>query len=385
MSILIKKGNSGQIESRRKLNEDEEKLAIELANKIKFDNSDDIINFGSETQYRGSSTAREFLKEVKQSEASDQANELLGHVVSSVKGFDTSQTGFDKIVEKIPVLNKIFDYKKKLQFKFNAVETNINDIKIKLETCRRSLLDDIGRAHSMLKENAEYIKESKINVYALKIKLTEYNETIIPEQQAICDETNDEIEFQKLYNIQQIRDDIIKKINSMETFIVTSGQRMNQLRVQMQGNNQLEIGIRDAITNLIPQWESHVASAIMLDRQKKTADMMNELYECSNEMMIQNAVTFNQNTTAISRLSEQSTIKTETLEKVQNEFITAIENIRKIKEESNIKRIEAQQKMDELDIQLHNKMIEMAQQQKDYAMKQNYTSKALGVGIKADK
>lgn len=184
--------------------------SISLASSINLDDESSITNFGINTQKKLGDSSAKILNEVKTKDT-EEIGALLGSLLSQVKSYDVSQSGFEKLMSNLPVVGKFYQLGDKILSQHKTVESNLNDITERLDKSRLSLSVDNQNLKRMYDEVVIFVKENKINIEALKIKVKELTEDVIPQLQAELRETPDQIKEQELSRITGLVTRIEKK------------------------------------------------------------------------------------------------------------------------------------------------------------------------------
>ena len=313
------------------LTEVDKKQAIELANSINLNDESSVTNFGINTQKRLGDSSTEILNQVKTKDTSEIGN-LLGDLLSQIKGYDVSQSGFEKFMSTLPVVNKFYRLGDKIVSQHKTVETNLLDITERLDKSRLSLSQDNLQLKKQYDNIVTFIKENKINIEALKIKMGELKDVIIPQLQNELQQTPDQIKEQELSRVTSLLNRLEKKVYNMELFEVVSLQSMPRLVTMAENNIQLVSNIENTIQNVIPLWKQQIAEALYLDKQKEVVDMQDAINELTNKMIVKNSQTIKENTIKVSRQMEKGIVDITTIQKVNKDFSETITEVMKIRD-----------------------------------------------------
>ena len=113
-------------------------------------------------------------------------------------------------------------------------------------------------------------------------------------------------------------------------------------------NYNLVRKINSAFIVTLPVFKQALAQAILLKRQQIQAEAMSALDKKTNELLIKNATNTVEVSKNTARLASGSSIQIETLEKTWKTITNGIDETQRIQEEARRKRIEDQQKLEDI-------------------------------------
>lgn len=314
--------------------------SISLASSINLDDESSITNFGINTQKKLGDSSAKILNEVKTKDT-EEIGALLGSLLSQVKSYDVSQSGFEKLMSNLPVVGKFYQLGDKILSQHKTVESNLNDITLRLDKSRLSLSVDNQNLKRMYDEVVIFVKENKINIEALKIKVKELTEDVIPQLQAELRETPDQIKEQELSRITGLVTRIEKKIYNMNLFQTASEQSMPRLMLMGDNNLQLQSNIEATMLNIIPLWKQQIAEALYLEKQKKVVDLQDAIYTTTNDLIRKNSKAIKDNTIKVAKHMERGVIDIDTLKQVNSDFVETIKAVKEAREKGVIEREKA--------------------------------------------
>jgi uncharacterized protein YaaN involved in tellurite resistance len=131
---------------------------------------------------------------------------------------------------------------------------------------------------------------------------------------------------------------------------------MPQIRLVQAGNQELAEKIQSSILNTIPLWKNQIVLAISLMRQKNMLELQKEVNNTTNELLRNNAELLKQGSVEIARESERGIVDMETLQKVNADLISTIEEVIRIQQDGRIKRKAAEQELLKIESDLKQKM-----------------------------
>ncbi len=337
----------------------EEKEAIEEFNK-KFDVNDStqILQFGAAAQDKISKFSDSILEDVK-TKNTGEVGDLLADLVSQIKAFDKDVSGTAKknFIEKIfSSAKKEFDY---IVAKYSKIEKNIDTIEGGLEKDKLMMLKDITIFDTMYEKNLEYFKEISLYIIAGEKKLEELRETELPKLKAQAEKTGDQLDVQKVNDMEALINRFEKKIYDLKTTRIISIQMAPQIRLLQNNEAELVEKIQSSITNTIPLWKNQMVLALGINRAKAALESQKAVTNLTNEMLKKNSETLKQGSIKIAEESERAIVDIETLRKTNQDIIETLNKIVEIHENGRVKRQESEKELEALERELKEKMLEI--------------------------
>ena len=282
--------------------------------------------------------------------------ELLADLVGQIKSFDASIDGNNK------GLFKIFSNVKKeintLIAKYSKIETNINTIEKGLDKNKIQLLKDISTFDEMYDKNLEYFKEISLYIIAGERKLDELRNVVLPELKKKAEETGEQLDVQKVQDMEAQINRFEKKIYDLKTTRIISIQMAPQIRLLQNNDAELVEKIQSSITNTIPLWKNQMVLALGINNAKKSLKEQQAVSNLTNEMLKKNSETLKQGTIDIAKESERAIVDIETLKKTNKDLIETLDTVIKIHEDGRAKRAETEVELQNIEKELKEKILE---------------------------
>ena len=197
----------------------------------------------------------------------------------------------------------------------NKIENNINTIEKGLENNKLMLLKDINLFDTMYDKNLDYFKEISLYIIAGERKIEELKTKVLPELKKKAQESNDQIEIQKVNDMENQINRFEKKIYDLKTTRIISIQMAPQIRLLQNNDALLVEKIQSSITNTIPLWKNQIVLALGINNSKKALKGEQAVSKLTNEMLKKNSETLKQGSIDIAKEVEKSIVDIETLKK----------------------------------------------------------------------
>ena len=337
---------------------DEEKKAVDDFNKkIDVFDSTQILQYGAAAQSKVSEFSDTILQGVKTKNTGD-VGTLLADLVGQIKSFDSTIDGTNK-----GFFDKLFGNAKKelstIIAKYSKIETNIDTIEKGLDKSRIQLLKDIGIFDELYEKNLEYFKEISLYIIAGERKLEELRNETLPELKKKAEETGEQLDVQKVQDMEAQINRFEKKIYDLKTTRIISIQMAPQIRLLQNNDAELVEKIQSSITNTIPLWKNQMVLALGINDAKKALKEQQAVTNLTNEMLIKNSETLKQGTIDIAKESERAIVDIETLKKTNANLIETLDTVIKIHEDGRAQRAQAEEELKNIEKELKDKILEI--------------------------
>ena len=340
------------------LSEEEKKAIEDFNSKIDINDATQVLQFGAAAQEKISKFSDSILEDVKTKDTGD-AGELLANLVSQIKSFDNDISKG----QKLGFFEKLFKKaKKEVDFiiaKYSKIEKNIDVIEQGLEKDKLQMLKDISIFDTMYDKNLEYFKEISLYIIAGERKLDELRNTVLPELKAQAEKTGDQLDIQKVNDMDNMINRFEKKIYDLKTTRIISIQMAPQIRLLQNNEAELVEKIQSSITNTIPLWKNQMVLALGISNAQKALETQQEVSKLTNEMLVKNSETLKQGSIAIAEQSEKAIVDIETLQKTNQDLIETLDKVIEIHKNGRIKRQEAEETLKNIEKELKDKMLEI--------------------------
>ena len=335
----------------------EEKKAIDdFVEKIDVFDSTQVLQFGASSQAKISEFSDSVLEDVK-TKNTGAVGDQLAELVAQIKSFDGD-------VGKDPKgLGKLFYNAKKeidkIIAKYSKIEKNIDVIEKDLEKDKITMLKDIAIFDTMYEKNLEYFKEISLYIIAGDRKLKQLREEVLPELQKKAEETGEQLDVQKVNDMENTINRFEKKIYDLKTTRVISIQMAPQIRLLQNNEAELVEKIQSSITNTIPLWKNQMVLALGITNAKNALRNQQAVSELTNDMLKKNSETLKQGSIDIAKESERAIIDIETLKKTNADIIETLDSVLEIHKNGRIQRQQAETELQEIEKELKAKMIDI--------------------------
>ncbi|WP_432651237.1 toxic anion resistance protein [Huintestinicola sp.] len=338
----------------------EEKAKIaEIKDSIDLTDSGTTMQFGIGAQRRLTEFTDSILDNVR-SKDGGQVGDLLSSLVVEVNSLDPSSlTNDNGILSKLPGVKNAVKSLKKLAERYNKAEVQIDKIEAALEKARMDMLKDISVFDIMYKQNLDCFRELGLYIEAGKERVEEIRTETIPKLRAEAQASGDPMDAQLVRDFEDEVDRFEKKIYDLELSRTIAVQTAPQIKLIQNNDRVLVDKIQTAVLNTIPIWKSQFVIAMGLNNQQRVLKMQREITDTTNKMLLKNSELLKTNTVETARESNRGIVDIETLQKVNQNLISTIEETIQIQKEGRQQRAEAEKALGKIENDLKNKLVEI--------------------------
>lgn len=357
LSLSVQSGDSKALD----FTPEEKAKIAEIKESIDLTNTGTAVQYGVGVQRKLTEFTDSILDNVRSKDGGE-VGELLSELVVEVKSLDPSSiTNDNGILSKLPGVKSAVKSIKKLAERYNKAEVQIDKIEASLEKARMDMLKDISVFDIMYKQNLTCFRELGLYIEAGKERAKEIKAETIPKLRAEAEQSGDPMDAQLVRDFEDTVDRFEKKIYDLEVSRTIAVQTAPQIRLIQNNDRVLVDKIQTAILNTIPIWKSQFVIAMGLGSQQRVLKMQREITDATNSMLIKNSELLKTNTIETAKESNRGIADIETLQKVNQNLITTIEETMQIQKDGSQKRAEAEKALGEIEDSLKNKLVEIMQ------------------------
>ena len=326
----------------------------EISKSLVVGDTNSILNYGSDVQSKLSSFSSELLGNVRNIDTGEIGGiiqDLLGEL--NVIKIEEDRTPLMRFLENIPIIKNLISNSKKILDKYDKVSNNIDNIMVKMDKGRSSLLKDIKVLDTMFEKNVNFIDDIESYIIGAKMKMDELESKIsLMEQDSNVDPF--EIADNKNY-----LDRLKKKTLDLQLTREITIQSLPQIRVVQANNSVLIDKIQSSMTNTIPIWRNSICLSVVLDKQRRVTEVQKSIVDATNKMLLKNSEILKTNSVEVAKLNERSVVDIETLKKVNQDLISTLDEIMKIKSAGDIERTKTLKELEMMDNEIKTKIVDI--------------------------
>lgn len=338
----------------------EEKTKIaEIKERIDLTDPNTTVQYGIGAQRRLTEFTDSILDNVR-SKDGGQVGELLSSLVVEINSLDPSSLTNDSgILSKLPGVKNAVKGLKKLAERYSKAEVQIDRIEAALEKARMDILKDISVFEIMYKQNLDCFHELGLYIEAGKERIEELRTETIHKLRAEAQASGDPMDAQLVRDFEDEVDRFEKKIYDLELSRTIAVQTAPQIKLIQNNDRVLVDKIQTAVLNTIPVWKSQFVIAVGLNNQQRVLKMQREITDTTNNMLLKNSELLKVNTVETAKESNRGIVDVETLQKVNQNLISTIEETIRIQKEGRQQRAEAETALGQIENELKSKLVQI--------------------------
>lgn len=338
------------------LSEKDQQAVRDYAEKIDVSNASEVLQYGSAAQQKLTVFADTALANARTKDTGVVGDTLAG-LVAQLQGFAPAEEkkGF------LGLFKRTGNQLATMKARYDKVSVSVDEVANSLEDHRISLLKDIAMFDRLYEENAEYYRQLCFYIIAGKEKIEALRTNDLEAARAKAAETGDPADAQAANDLAAAIDRFEKKVYDLELTRQISIQMAPQIRLLQNNDSLLADKIHSALVNTLPLWKSQMVLALGLENSRSALKASQAVSDATNQMLRQNAEQLKQGTIATAREAERSIVDIETLVATNQSLIETLTEVENIQTEGRAKRAEAENKLQEMEDQLKEKLLSVRQ------------------------
>ncbi|UUX34015.1 toxic anion resistance protein [Fundicoccus culcitae] len=348
-----------------RLPEHRQKQAIDLASQIDETNMNAVIAYGANAQKKLGEFSHSMLHNIQikdTGEVGDVLTDLMTQLgESNPKELTTSPKLFSRLFGKVKASIT------ETQTKYQKIGSQIDKVAIRLEREKNDLLNDNLMLEQLYQKNKDYFEALNIYIAAGELKMQELQEKIIPEAIEKARQSTNQMDVQTVNDLNQFLDRLDKRTHDLRLTRQMTIQQAPQIRMIQNTNQALAEKIQVSVHTAIPLWENQITIALSLLRQQEAAVSQRQVSQTTNDLLLKNSEMLKQSAIDTARESERGVIDLETLQKTQSNLISTLEETLQIQSEGRRQRAAAEQTLNEMELDLRDKLMVISDEQKAYS------------------
>lgn len=340
------------------LTEEEQKMVDEFAKQIDITNAQQVMQYGAASQKKIADFSEAALTSVRTKDLGE-VGQMLTDVVVQLKEFEDDAEDAKGL---FGLFKKSGNKVTAMKAKYDKAEVNINKIAEGLEKHQIVLMKDVATLDKMYELNLNYYKELSMYILAGKKKLQEVQTVTLPALVEKAQKTGLPEDTQAAKDLAEMCTRFEKKLYDLELTRMVAIQMAPQIRLIQNNDTAMSDKIQSTLVNTIPLWKSQMVIAIGLNHSVEAAKAQHAVSDMTNELLKKNAQTLKMATVETAKESERGIIDIETLKETNRTLISTFDDVMKIQQEGKEKRANAEKELRQIEQEMQDKLLEIAQQ-----------------------
>lgn len=334
------------------LTEEEKQIVEQFANEIDISNVDQTIKYGVAAQRNISAFSESILKKVKTYDLGEIGDSLKELTVAINATTEPEKKGFFGLFQKAKRSIE------SIKANYSKVENNVNRIEKDLEIHKNVLTQDVLMYQEMYELNIDYYKELTMYIIAGKKALSKAKEGELKELKKKAEITNKQEDAQAYKDFEDLCHRFEKRISDLEITRVISIQSAPQVRMLQNNDREMLDKLQSSLSNTIPLWRNQLVLSLGIEHSQRAIEAQSTLADKTNELLKKNAETLKMATINAAKEAERPIVEIETLKQCNSSLISSINEVIKIHEQGEQKRIKVQAELVRIEEELKQAMLD---------------------------
>ena len=331
-----------------------------IKDNINLMDSSTALTFGAPAQKEIAQFSDSILAKVRTKD-SGEVGQLLGDLVSKVKGFDVTEK--KSFLSQIPIIGSLVDKAEDIKSGYDKLSTQVEKIQSSLEKSKIKLMEDVAMFDTLYEKNLAYFKDLQLYIRAGEEKVDEMRNVTLPKLKAQATAKNDPMAVQVVSDFEQNVDRFEKKIHDLKLSKTLAIQTAPQIRLIQNNDRVLIDRVQSAVYHTIPLWKNQLVIALGLTHQKEVIAMQKAVTDATNDLLRRNAEMLKMNSIETAKANERGIVDIETVKKVNEDLISTIQETMRIQQEGRQKRAAAEQELIAIEDRLRDVVLQNSNRQ----------------------
>ena len=339
------------------LTPEERKKVDDIKKKINVTDTLASIHYGSEARSEISKFSSTTLGKTKATDAG-KAGELLTMLTNNVRSLKEEEG----LLSKIPLINNLVKKGKGVLQKYETVCDKVDFIQAELEKEQMTMMKDIVMFDALYEKNLAHFKELQLYITAGEEAVDEMRTKTLPRLREDALKSGDQMAGQVVRDFENQINSFEKHVHDLKVTRTVAIQQAPQIRLIQNNAKMLVERIQSAISNTIPLWKNQIVIALGQERQREVLEVNRAINDTTNDLLRQNAEALKMNSLEIAVENERAIVDVDTLQAVNENLISTIEETIKIQNEGKAKRAAAEVELQKIEERLKNALMQTSQQ-----------------------
>lgn len=316
---------------------------------LKIISSADIDKLGENSTKQSMAMSNKILASVNASDT-DQFGEKLNNLIGLSKQLNPATMGKPGFMQKL--FNLKSSVTNRLKAQYDTVEQRMNELVDELDKMAAKRMQRIQDLEVMYKENEQTYWLLKGNVADGNEMLTHLEQEVAVLQQ---EGSTDPFQAEKIAQVNTKIKHLQKRIDDFERGMQLCVFAAPDIRMQQEHNRSLASSVNDIKATTIPAWQGVFSRYILALETKKGAELVTSVQDATEAAFRMQADLIVQNSVAITTAQQRSVVSVETLEYMQKQLISAVDQARDIEQKAALARQQAKPQLQKLTEDLINR------------------------------
>lgn len=262
----------------------------------------------------------------------------IGELISTAKGWDLANQQQKGLIGRVKSF--IGRAKEDAKDHYRTVEDRISDLMKELNAIADTQKQTFTDLQNMILQAGVNAKQLSADIDDGKLRLQQLRDSIQHLQSVVDHTPESHQKLQAAMRLEKRLDRKIRDLDAARTVLVQSG-------VMMQAMSDTAIGIVDKFHHIdtisISIWRDQFTLFMMSVAQEKAANVFDKVDEATNRALQQNAARIRSTALRVEQSNNRGVVTRETIQKVNDEMIGMLEDLKKENDGARARRLEDMQ------------------------------------------
>ena len=353
-SSLKRISDSGEV-NMTGITEKEREEYVTIGKKLDVHDKMSIANYGAELSEQLNRSTKELMARGSSTKLGDETREIMKDISAKLMTIDLDDikrpSAFVRFVRSIPLLNKVFFSVKAFISKYENLEKDVEKMQDKLHAAQAIALRDNTELEQRFQDTLSYIDVLEKLIIAAKLKSEEYGKAL-----EVMEADPERFTAIDIHDTRNFKHELDKRIESMLTWHLSFNQSLFRIRDIQDANIAHSNSISQDIDNMMPQLRDQLHQAIVLYNLEQGLKAHEVMIDGFNEILTHNADATHDLKVRVTKMTEEPSIKLETLKHNQEKIKETTADCLRIIDEAAKKRIENEREMAKMRAELDSMM-----------------------------
>lgn len=336
------------------LREDDVAEVQQVALRLQPTNPLSVAEFGRDVAEHTSRYADGLLEQVRNSDL-DEAGAKLTKVVNIAREMNVSALSNNR--SKIPVVGPLIDKfrvrTRNFVGQFDTTRGQIESLVAEVQTTQENVAQRNEGLEQMFGAVREEHRLLGIHIAAGKIQYAQLTRQAEDLRQQVG---NDPARLQELSDLDAYNSNLDKRIGYLTALQQNAMQTLPMIRM-IQANNQMLVDKFHTIREItVPAWKRQFMLALSLNEQRNAVDLATTIDDTTNDLLRRNAALLHRNSVETARANQRLVIDVDTLQTVQSELISTVQDVIRIQKDGAAQRAAAEKQIEAMRLDLRAKL-----------------------------
>ena len=314
-----------------------------------------ISNYGAELSEQLNRSTKDLMKRGTSAKLGDETKSIMKDISDKLSTIDLDDikrpNWFVRTIREIPLLNKMFFSVQKFIAKCENLEKDVEMMQDKLHAAQAVALRDNTELEQRFQETISYIGVLEKLIVAAKLKSEEYGKAL-----EIMESQPDKYSAIDIHDTRSFKHELDKRIESMLTWHLSFNQSLFRIRDIQDANIAHSNSISQDIDNMMPMLRDQLQQAVYLYNLEQGLKAHEAMIDGFNEILTHNADATHDLKVRVTKMTENPSIKLETLKHNQEKIKETTRDCLRIIDEATKERMNNEREMAKMRMELDSMM-----------------------------